>query len=210
MQSAGAQDIDALLFDFGGVLVAIDFDRTLARWALLSGLPVGELKRRFSHGESYRRHERGEIDATAYFASLRTELGLEGMDDIQLGDGWGEVFVGEIAETVALLPRLAARIPLYLFSNTNPTHYAVMSKRFAAALQPLRRHFLSSTLGARKPERMAFERVIAEIGIAPGRILFFDDLEENVEGARAAGLHAVRVRSPADVRRAVAPWLTPL
>jgi putative hydrolase of the HAD superfamily len=39
------------------------------------------------------------------------------------------------------------------------------------------------------------------------RVLFFDDLAENVEGARAAGMQAVQVRSPVDVAAALRPWL---
>ena len=207
MAGVGAADIDALVFDFGGVLVAIDFDRTIARWAELAGVPFAGLKRRFSHGEAYQRHERGEIGAPAYFAALREELGVA-LDDEQLADGWGQVFVGEIAPTIALLPHLAQRIPTYLFSNTNATHYELIVARFGESLRPLAGHFLSSSMGLRKPERAAFEMLAREIGVAPGRILFFDDLEENVAGARTAGLNAVRVRSPADVRGAVAPWLT--
>lgn len=42
-----------------------------------------------------------------------------------------------------------------------------------------------------------------------GRILFFDDTAANIDGALAAGMPALRVRSPADVERAVAPWLEP-
>ncbi len=206
MARVGVADIDALVFDFGGVLVAIDFDRTLARWAELAGVPFSGLQSRFSHGEAYQRHERGEIDAPAYFAALREELGVA-LDDEQLADGWGQVFVGEIAPTIALLPHLARRIPTYLFSNTNATHYELIAARYGESLRPLARHFLSSSMGLRKPERAAFEMLAREIGVAPGRILFFDDLEENVAGARVAGLHAVRVRTPQDVRRAVAPWL---
>jgi putative hydrolase of the HAD superfamily len=62
-------------------------------------------------------------------------------------------------------------------------------------------------MGLRKPERAAFERVARAIGVAPGRILFFDDTEANVAGARAAGFQAVHVRSPEDVAAALAPWL---
>jgi putative hydrolase of the HAD superfamily len=43
--------------------------------------------------------------------------------------------------------------------------------------------------------------------VPPARILFFDDTLANVEGARLAGLQAVHVRGPDDVRNAVRPWL---
>ena len=200
------ESIDALLFDLGGVLIDIDFDRAFARWGELAGVDPAALKQRFDHGTPYQRHERGEIDASAYFQALRTALGID-LGDADFADGWDRIFGPAIAPTVALLPRLAPRIPLYVLSNTNATHHAYWGSRYAAALAPARRQFLSCEMGLRKPDREAFEAVSNAIGVPLGRILFFDDTELNVEGARAAGMPTVWVRAPTDVERAVAPWL---
>lgn len=202
------EDIDALLFDFGGVLVEIDFDRVLERWAELAGVGLSQVKERFDHGVDYQRHERGEIDAAAYFAALRASLGIDLSDD-GFADGWARVFGPEISATVALLPRLAASVPIHLFSNTNATHHRYWSARYELALRPLERRFISSEMGLRKPERAAFEHVARELGMPTGRILFFDDTAANIDGALAVGMPALRVRSPADVESAVAPWLEP-
>ena len=202
----GPGEIDALLFDFGGVLIEISFDRVFARWAGLAGVDVERVKGRFSHGEAYQDHERGKLSFGAYFQSLRAELGIE-LSDAQFADGWNQVFGPEQEETVQLVRELRTRVPLYLFSNTNTFHHDYWRARYAKALEPFRRMFISSEMGVRKPHREAFERVAAEIGVAPSRILFFDDTRANLDGARAAGMHAVHVRSPADVRAAVAPFL---
>jgi putative hydrolase of the HAD superfamily len=45
--------------------------------------------------------------------------------------------------------------------------------------------------------------VVKAIGVPASRILFFDDLAENVEAARARGLNAVQVKSSADVAHAL-------
>lgn len=199
-------ETDALLFDLGGVLLGIDFDRVLAHWAAAAGVAPATLKARFDHGAPYQRHERGEIDASAYFEALRGSLGID-IPDAEFAEGWDRVFGDEIAPTVALLPALAQRIPLYLFSNTNETHRRFWMAHHAQALRPFKRLFVSSEMGLRKPERASFEYISREIGVPLERILFFDDTLENVEGARAAGVPTVWVRSPADVERAVAPWL---
>lgn len=199
-------EIDALLFDFGGVIIEIDFDRVFARWAELARVPFAQVKERFSHGEAYQRHERGEIDITAYFASLRHDLGIDLSDD-DFADGWDRVFGEEISSTVNLLRQLEPRIPLYLFSNTNRAHYEFWSKRYDEALRPLRRRFISSEMGLRKPERASFERVIAEIGVPPHRILFFDDTQANLDGASAVGVKTVLVRTPDDVSRVIRLWM---
>ncbi|MGU7895912.1 HAD-IA family hydrolase, partial [Escherichia coli] len=55
----------------------------------------------------------------------------------------------------------------------------------------------------RKPDAEAFDHVVAAMGIPANRIVFFDDLAENIEGARARGLTAVHVTSPKDVGNAL-------
>ena len=200
------EPVEALLFDFGGVLIEIDFDRVFARWAKLGGVPFEHVKQRFDHGEPYQQHERGELDAAGYFQALRETLGID-LSDADFADGWQQVFGAEIAPTVALLPRLAQRIPIHLFSNTNELHFDHWSRRYADALGPVDRWFISCRMGLRKPERASFEHVSRELGVPLERILFFDDTQANVEGARAAGVPSVWVRSPVDVEHAVARWL---
>jgi putative hydrolase of the HAD superfamily len=63
---------------------------------------------------------------------------------------------------------------------------------------------VSSTIGLRKPDAAAFRFVVKAIGVRAERILFFDDVLENVEGARACGLQTVHVRSRSDVAHALA------
>lgn len=179
-------------------MIEIDFARVFARWALHAQRDPAAIRERFSPDAWYQRHERGEIDAAAYFAALRLSLDVE-ITDAQFLDGWNELFVGEVPGISALLRRARVRAPLYVFTNSNRAHQEVWSRRFSEVLGSFQRVFVSSDLGKRKPEPDAFRAVVAAMGFPAQRILFFDDSPENVEGARASGLHAVHVRSIADV-----------
>ncbi|MEI9992358.1 MAG: HAD family phosphatase [Rhizomicrobium sp.] len=201
-----SRPVEALLFDLGGVMTEIDFVRITARWAMHAGEPHRAIHARFTHDEAYERHERNEISAGEYFASLRNSLGID-LTDAQFLDGWNAIFAGIVPGFPDLLARAAARLPVYAFTNTNRAHEACWSVRFADDLKPFRKIFVSSTIGLRKPEKAAFDHVTREIGVPPARILFFDDSLANVEGARAAGLQAVLVRSNADVAAALEPIL---
>ena len=198
--------IKALLFDLGGVVVDISFEQALEHWSHPSGVPAETLKSRFAFDAAYEQHERGEVEAGEYFASLRTTLGVT-LSDEQLKAGWNAIFLGEITRTVDLLRRLEGKVPLYAFSNTNATHKAFCYKGYSDALAPFERVFVSSDIGKRKPERDAFVHVASEIGVGLERIMFFDDTKENVVAAEALGMHAVLVRSPNDVLTAVGPFL---
>jgi putative hydrolase of the HAD superfamily len=196
----------ALLFDLGGVIMALDWERVFESWARASGTSAAALRARYSFDAPYERHERGEIDEREYYRSLRASLGID-IGDEAWAEGWGAVFAGEITPAVELIAQVKDRIPVYAFSNSNVAHQRMWSEKFARALGHFRKVFVSSSLGARKPERRAFEMIGREIGVPLEDILFFDDTVENVEGARAAGLRTVHVKGPQDVRDALRPWL---
>ena len=193
---------EALLFDLGGVIMGIDWDRAFSRWAEASGESIEAIRERYRFDAAYERHERGEIGELEYYASLRDSLGIR-ISDADFRAGWNMIFTTEIATTVELLRGLQHGIPVYAFSNSNAAHQAVWSKKFDDALRPFRKVFVSSAMGLRKPDRAAFEAISREIGVPLAKILFFDDTLANVEGARKAGLQAVHVKSPQDVEDAL-------
>ena len=193
---------DALLFDLGRVVIDIDFDRTSACWAGHAGCEPANLKGRLTLDHSFKRHETGEIADAEFFAGLRQSLDID-VTDAQLLEGWNAIFTGEVPGMPALLARASQRLPLYAFSNTNRPHVEHFSATYAGVLGYFREIFLSSTIGLRKPDAAAYDHVVKAIGIPAQRIVFFDDLAANIEGARAQGLIAVHVTSSDDVADAL-------
>lgn len=192
----------ALLFDLGGVLVDIDFGLAIRAWAPYSSQCVDVLRDEFKFDLAYQRHERGEISADEYFDHLAATLGLSASRS-EIAKGWNSIFVGEFAETRGLVERARERLPCYAFTNTNASHMATWSVLFPELVQSFDRIFASHEMGLRKPELAAFEHISKVTGIAASSIVFYDDLIENVEAARLAGLQAVHVRSAADVRESL-------
>ncbi|HET7198523.1 MAG TPA: HAD family phosphatase [Burkholderiales bacterium] len=191
-------EVDALVFDLGGVLLEVDFRRGLGHWAAAARMPVESLAARWRRDEAYCAHERGELADREYFAHLRSLLGLR-IGEAEMLAGWNAVLGEPLPGVERLVGRLARDFPLYVFSNTNPAHVAHFTPRYRPLLGHFTRTVTSCELGERKPEPEAFRRLARLIGAAPGRLAFFDDLEENVAGARRAGLHAFRASSAAEI-----------
>ena len=194
---------DALLFDLGRVVIDIDFSKALACWAAHAGCEPAAIAARFVRDQAYQDHEMGKLSDEAYFGGLRTSLGIA-LTDAQFLEGWNAIFAGEMPEIDDLLARAGKRLPLYAFSNTNRPHVAHFSIAYASVLRHFRQLYLSSSIGLRKPDRAAYDHVIGAMGLPASRIVFFDDLAENIEGARACGLRAVHVRSSRDIADAFA------
>jgi glucose-1-phosphatase len=195
-------DADALLFDLGRVVFDIDFSKAIACWAGHAGRAPSDIAARFVIDETYYHHETGKISDADFFRAMRHSLGVE-LTDAQLLEGWNAIFAGEVPGIAPLLARAAKRLPLYVFSNTNSAHVEYFSVIHADVLGHFRDIFFSSSIGLRKPDPEAYDHVVKSIGLPAGRIVFFDDLVENVESARARGLKAVHVKSSGDVADAL-------
>jgi len=193
---------DALLFDLGRVVLDIDFSKTIACWAEYAGCEQQAIVARYVRDETYRQHEIGKISDANFFESLRRMLGID-ISDAQFLEGWNAIFAGEMPDIAQLLSRAAKHMPLYVFSNTNRPHAEYFSREYAGLLGHFRQLYLSSSIGLRKPDAKAFDYVVKEIGMPAERVVFFDDLAENVEGARARGLTAIHVISTADIANAL-------
>lgn len=98
-----------------------------------------------------------------------------------------------------LLDALKRRYRTACLSNTNPLHWQRVGGEFGFDGY-FDRQYLSFRMGLVKPEAAVFEAVVADLKVAPGEILFFDDTPENVAGARAVGLAAHRVEGVAELR----------
>jgi putative hydrolase of the HAD superfamily len=94
--------------------------------------------------------------------------------------------------------RAAGRVKVALFSNA--------STRLEADLESCALDgdfdfvFNSARLGLAKPDAEAFKMVANLLDVPVDRCLFIDDTLRNVEGARAAGMHAEPFTSVADLR----------
>ncbi len=194
--------VRALLFDLGGVVIDFDFGRAFRLWAARAECDPALLEEKFSLDQAYEQHERGEIEASDYFAALRQSLGIN-VSDEDFIEGWSDVYLGPVPGMAEVLSIAQRRLPIYAFTNSNPTHKSVWEVRYADELEPFRSIFVSSDLGFRKPDPEAFRLVASRMGFRPQEILFFDDIPGNVDGARMAGIEGVVVESSKDVRQAL-------
>ena len=86
-----------------------------------------------------------------------------------------------------------------MLSNTNALHWT--GQRESARVRSLfTRNYLSFELGIVKPDAEIFEHVVADLGCAPGEIVYFDDNQVNVDAALGVGLDAALAGGPLDCR----------
>ncbi len=186
----------ALLLDLGGVVIDLHPRACFEYWADRAGVDVRDIGARWGGiDDAYRAHEVGAIDFATYTERLSARLGIAlTVDDWRTG--WNKLFAGAFGEVAEALPRAAAQMPVYCYTNTNAEHQAAWQARYGHLLTPFRKIYVSSEIGRRKPDVASFVWVAADMCVTPANILFLDDSRENIEGAAAAGMRTLHVTGP--------------
>lgn len=204
-----ARQVDAVIFDYGGVLTnavagsikawhaadGIDpasFTRTLRRW----------LGRDVPAGTPVHRLETGELSVGEFEALLAAELATVDGRAIEAEGLLGRLFAGmrpdrAMFELVTELKAAGVRVGLLSNSwgNTYPR------TRIDALFDHI---VISGEVGLRKPDPAIYQLSLEGLGVAADRAVFVDDAEPNTLGAAAAGLRTILHTSAEETRAALA------
>ena len=180
--------IKNVVFDFGQVLVRFEPAYIVSRHT--SDPQTAKLLEDVVFDRVYwNKLDAGEVSDDEAVTAFRTRLPSCVSD---LGE---EVFrswidhIPPIEAMQTLVADLDARgVPLYLLSNIS-VHFAERADEF-----PVLKHFkkciFSGLCRMTKPDTGIYRHLLSECGIRPEETLFIDDSPQNVEGARAVGIHA--------------------
>ncbi|HDM8439384.1 TPA: glucose-1-phosphatase [Yersinia enterocolitica] len=181
------------IFDLGNVIVDIDFKRVLGVWSKLSSVPLATLSERFTMGEVFQQHERGEISDEDFARQLSDEMGLS-LSFEQFAEGWQAVFVALRPEVISIMQKLRAEgHRVVVLSNTNRLHCNYWPQHYPEVAAAADHMYLSQDLGMRKPEARIYQHVLSVENTPAEQAVFFDDVEANIVAARIEGITGIHV-----------------
>jgi putative hydrolase of the HAD superfamily len=192
------RDFHTIIFDLGGVILNIDYHRTIRAFRALG---MDDFERHFTQLRQehlFDLYETGQIGDADFRLGLRSHLRAD-VTDAEIDDAWNAMLLDLPAARLDLLRELAHGRRLFLLSNTNAIHIDAFGAQLQKAhgLMDLSgffgRVYLSYQMGIRKPDPAIFTRVCHENGLDPAATLFIDDSPQHVEGARMAGLQAIHL-----------------
>ena len=189
-----------VIFDLGGVLVELGGMGEFQ--SLIRAESTDDVWQRWLSSPAVRSFERGRCTSVEFAESAVHEFGLELTPEAFLGRfrDWPR---GLMADAEALVRSVRDGVEVACFSNTNALHWEQQID--AERLHELfPRRFLSHEMGKIKPDREAFEHLVEELGCPALDVLFLDDNEINVNGARSVGLDAHHVAGVAPARALLA------
>ncbi len=193
------KNIKAIIFDFGGVILNIDYYKTSKAFR---DLGVSNFEHMYSQKNAdlvFQHLEEGKLGEQEFYDAFRQSTLLP-LTDIQIKTAWNTMLLGYRKEALLTLKKIKNKYKLFLLSNTNIIHQKAFNNIYkhdfgkGSIHDYFDRTYYSHEIGFRKPSNEPYEYVVKENNLSPSEILFIDDSTQNIEAAKNLGLQTVLLK----------------
>ena len=181
-----------IIFDLGGVLLNINYNKTKDAFKALGYEDFENMYNQYSANSLFEHLETGRVSNEDFYKSMM--LGREQkVSRDEVTNAWNSMLLDFRLNTIEFLKELAGKYDLYLLSNTNAIHLEAFKAIFTQQTgyhdidEFFKKSYYSNLVNLRKPNRDIFEFVLADAGIIASETLFIDDSWNNIETASAMG-----------------------
>jgi glucose-1-phosphatase len=181
-----------IIFDLGGVLLDIDYQKTIAAFEKLGLKNFETMFSQFKADELFEKLETGHVSEADFYAAIKRRAEIQ-LTNEEIDNAWNALILNFRRESLQLLEKLSSGYKLYLLSNTNSIHLKYFKKSFIKETgKPLLdayfvKAWYSNEIGLRKPGAQIFEFVLQDENLTAAETLFIDDTLINIETAQKLG-----------------------
>jgi putative hydrolase of the HAD superfamily len=188
----------AVIFDFGNVIINIEFQRIYQTFSKLTSKPIAYIEKRITEEQIFRRYESGQFTDEEFREIIRQTLCFA-LSDKEVDTAWNAILLDIPTERIDLINNIRKKYPVYLLSNTNNIHISASNNYLneAHGIKNLDvlfdKLYLSYEMGLWKPDTEIYYEVLRSINLEPNQVIFFDDNLQNIESAKAIGMQTILV-----------------
>ena len=186
--------IKNIIFDLGGVVLNIDYNRTSEEFQKMGLKNFDNLYSQAKQSKLFDNFEKGFIDELKFREEIRIITGMI-FCDFELDKAWNAMLLDLPANRIELLYTIKSNYRTFLLSNTNIIHYKEYTKQLKEnhGLESLGelfdKEYYSHQIHQRKPDAEAFNFVLHDAGIKAEETLFIDDSIQHILGAEKVNLY---------------------
>ena len=195
--------IKNIIFDFGGVILNIDYLLTINAFKKLGVENFAELYSQASQTNIFDLLETGKISPQEFRDGLRNLIGIN-LSDATIDEAWNEILLDIPVARIELLVKLKSEYNIYLLSNTNAIHYDVyineiIKAGYSSFDDIFNNAYFSHKVGLRKPHKDIYEYVLKVENLVPEETLFIDDSIQNLKPAEELGIQTYLMKKDEEI-----------
>ena len=205
------QSIQNIIFDLGGVIIHLAYERTREAFIKLGVKDFDAIYTKSRQSGFFDGFDKGTVSPEEFRAEIRKHIPHE-VSDARIDAAWDAMLLDIPKEKLELLSTLKKKYRTFLLSNTNEIHIANFSAYLARTYGTrdftpyFEKWYYSCRMGMRKPDAAIFEFVLRENNLRAEETLFIDDSEQHIRSARALGIHAVFMDQNSSLHQVLTPF----
>lgn len=189
-------DFKNIIFDLGGVILNIDYDKTEKAFIDLGITQFPTLYTQYHASPLFEDFETGRLSPPEFISEFK-KLAETDLPEKKIIAAWNAMLLDFPEHRISLLEAIGKNYRIFLLSNTNAIHHdafhQLFNKTFPGKIFDIifEKAYYSHVMGQRKPYPECFETVLAVNDLIASETLFIDDSYPNLEGAAQAGIHTL-------------------
>jgi putative hydrolase of the HAD superfamily len=178
--------IKNIIFDLGGVLLDIDFQKSIDAFKKLGIKNFDAMFSQFKADALFEKLETGSIAEADFYSAIKKRT-VANISNAQIDTAWNALILKFRTVSLLYLEELSKKYKLYLLSNTNSIHLKYVKQLFTEQTgKPLldayfTKAWYSNEIGLRKPGTEIFEFLLQDENLIAAETLFIDDTLSNIE-----------------------------
>lgn len=186
--------IKAIIFDLGGVILNINYQRTVDEFEKLGVPHFDEIFSQFKQSTFTDDFEIGRISENDFYETVKAKTEVD-FSFSEFRAAWNAMLLDLPPQRIEILKKLSEQYRLFLFSNTNETHY----KKFVTKVESdfdilFEKTYYSHQFGLRKPDKFAFQTLLEQNNLVAEETLFIDDSYQHIESANSLGIRTLLIQ----------------
>jgi len=195
-------NIRAIIFDLGAVLLNINYNKTIEEFKKLGVKNSSSFYSKKKQTNLFNLLETGKISAEDFTTEVKKECKYG--SDNQIVSAWNAMLLDLPKHRVSLLKDLNKKYDIYLLSNTNFIHISEFKnimgyEKYEVFYKLFKKVYYSHEIGFRKPNKEAFQLILDENNLKANEVLFIDDSPQHIEGAKNLGIKTYHLKDGEEV-----------
>lgn len=188
------EGIKNIIFDLGGVILNIDYQLTVNGFENLGIDNFDEIFSQHKQSTLSDDFETGRITEYEFYEGIKSISG-KAFTFEEYKIAWNALLLDLPKKRIKVLKELSEKYRLFLFSNTNETHYKEFVTKVESDFNTIfEKTYYSHQFGKRKPDSDSFSSILNENNLIADETLFVDDSIQHIESANSLGIRTLLIQ----------------
>lgn len=202
VQLCGMKNIKAIILDLGGVILNINYQKTINRFENIGIKRASSLYSKQTQNNLFDQIETGAISEKEFLNSIQNLAVKTTHKEIR--KAWNSMILNLPDSRVKSIQKIKPKFKIFLLSNTNSIHIDEFKRKigdleYYKFYNLFEKIYYSHEIGHRKPNKEAFQIILNENNLIANEVLFIDDSYQHIKAAKSLSINTHHLKDDEDL-----------